>query len=312
MKILHITGVDKFIPGFIEILEENFDKGIHTVITFGELKTNIFDKLKVKNFPTLRNFSTLFFIIKELNKYDKIILHGLFLKPIIVLLCLMPWLHKKCYWIIWGGDLYCHEQSNKNLKFKIIEVFRKYLICRLNGLITYIDGDYEKAKKWYGARGKLYKCIMYKSNIYSGKYLTLNDEEYFTKSSSEKLNILIGNSATPTNNHRLIFEKLSTLNFNESINKIYCPLSYGDADYAMNIKKLGESMFGDSFEALIQFISLKDYNEILDKIDIAIFAHNRQQAMGNTINLLGRGKTIFMRSDTTSYELLTKLNISGS
>ncbi|MBQ0688807.1 TDP-N-acetylfucosamine:lipid II N-acetylfucosaminyltransferase, partial [Providencia rettgeri] len=138
---------------------------------------------------------------------------------------------------------------------------------------------------------------------------TLNDEEYFTKSSSEKLNILIGNSATPTNNHRLIFEKLSTLNFNESINKIYCPLSYGDADYAMNIKKLGESMFGDSFEALIQFISLKDYNEILDKIDIAIFAHNRQQAMGNTINLLGRGKTIFMRSDTTSYELLTKLDL---
>lgn len=43
------------------------------------------------------------------------------------------------------------------------------------------------------------------------------------------------------------------------------------------------------------------YLEFLGKIDIAIFNHKRQQAMGNTITLLGLGKKVFMRSDVTQW-----------
>ena len=68
-------------------------------------------------------------------------------------------------------------------------------------------------------------------------------------------------------------------------------------------------MFGDKFCPLMDFMPLAQYNQILDEVDIAIFAHNRQQAMGNIINLLGRGKTVYLRADTSSYALLTKLNI---
>ena len=41
---------------------------------------------------------------------------------------------------------------------------------------------------------------------------------------------------------------------------------------------------------LFDFMEYKLYFEYLCTIDIAIFAHNRSQDMGNIINLLGLGK----------------------
>ncbi|MEQ5634073.1 TDP-N-acetylfucosamine:lipid II N-acetylfucosaminyltransferase [Providencia manganoxydans] len=310
MKILHIAGIDKFIPSFIHILEKNFDKRIHTVITIGEIKNNAgFNNLNTINFPTTKNISAIVNIIKALNSHEKIILHGLFLKPMIMMLCLMPWLHKKCYWVVWGGDLYYHQLANKNIKYKIIELFRKFLISRVGGFITYIDGDYQKAQEWYGAKGKYYECIMYPSNIYNCGKLTTNNIDNLNISHCNKVNLLVGNSADPTNNHKEIFEKIIKLDFEKLVNRIYCPLSYGNPEYAEDIKLIGQSIFGDKFHPLMNFMPLDEYNKILDEVDIAIFAHNRQQAMGNTINLLGRGKTVFMRSDTSSYQLLTKLGL---
>jgi 4-alpha-L-fucosyltransferase (Fuc4NAc transferase). len=221
----------------------------------------------------------------------------------------MPWLHKKLYWIMWGGDLYCHELAVKNLKFRIVEPFRKLLISRLKGLITYVDGDYEKAQQWYGAKGKLYECIMYKSNIYKGTVLTENDFKHLDNEAVSKVNIQVGNSADPTNNHEQIFNKLSELDIRSKVHKIYCPLSYGNLAYAQRVKNLGIQMFGDKFYPLMDFVPLHEYEAILDDIDIAIFAHERQQAMGNTINLLGRGKTVYMRDDTSSFSLFEKLGI---
>jgi hypothetical protein len=40
----------------------------------------------------------------------------------------------------------------------------------------------------------------------------------------------------------------------------------------------------------------------LGDIDISIFAHKRQQAMGNIITLLGLGKKIYIRTDITSWQ----------
>ncbi|EKO3899249.1 TDP-N-acetylfucosamine:lipid II N-acetylfucosaminyltransferase, partial [Vibrio metschnikovii] len=167
-----------------------------------------------------------------------------------------------------------------------------------------VDGDYEKAQKWYGATGKLYECIMYKSNIYKGTALTENDFKHVSK-----VNIQVGNSADPTNNHEQIFNELSKLDVINKVEKIYCPLSYGNLVYAQHIKELGIKMFGEKFYPLMNFMPLHDYEAILDNIDIAIFAHERQQAMGNTINLLGRGKKVYMRDDTSSYALFNKLGV---
>lgn len=309
-KILHLACLDKFIPGFIEIVRQYFSSEPHTMITFGDIKKHPYIQSdSFFNFSTLKSVRNILQLIVAMNRNDKIILHGLFSSNLIMLLCFMPWLHKKCYWIIWGWDLYYHKLAPKNLKYHTLEVFRKFLISRLGGLITYVEGDYQNALRWYNASGKLHECIMYKSNIYSGAALT---DENLTKIKERDLiqvNIQIGNSADPINHHQQVFEQLIKLDVQKRVSKIYCPLSYGNPIYAAEIKKLGKAMFGDKFYPLMDFMPLEQYNQILDEIDIAIFAHNRQQAMGNTINLLGRGKTVYMRDDTSSYALLTKLGI---
>lgn len=60
-------------------------------------------------------------------------------------------------------------------------------------------------------------------------------------------------------------------------------------------------LFGDKYEALTEHLLYDDYIDFLGKIDIAIFNHKRQQAMGNTISLLGLGKKVYMRSDVTQW-----------
>lgn len=309
-KILHLAHLDKFIPGFIEIIHQHFADEPHTMLTFGDINRYYYDQsTSMYNFPTLKNSRAVLKTIWAMHTNDKIILHGLSSSNLVMLLCFMPWLHSKCAWIIWGGDLYYHKLAKKNLRYHFSEIFRKFFISRLGGFITYVEGDYHNAQKWYKANGKLYECIMYKSNVYSGSELTENDLNQEKVSGSTKINIQVGNSADPTNNHQLVFEQLVKLDVQNYVGKIYCPLSYGNPVYATQIKQLGMAMFGDKFCPLMDFIPLAQYNEILDSVDIAIFAHNRQQAMGNTINLLGRGKTVYMHTDTSSYRLLAKLGI---
>jgi dTDP-N-acetylfucosamine:lipid II N-acetylfucosaminyltransferase len=310
-KILHLANLDKFIPGFIEIVRQYFPDDSQAIVTFGHMdKYPYHQTANTLHFATRRDIKGLFKLMLALHSHDKIILHGLFMHQLTIFLCFMPWLHKKCIWAIWGGDLYYHQSAVKNTRYRIIDFFRKILISRLGGLITYVDGDYQNAQQWYGAKGQRYDCIMYKSNIYSGGELVEAELAEKYADINYKVNVLIGNSADPTNSHQQVFEKLAKLDVENRISKIYCPLSYGNPDYAKDIKLLGEMIFGSQFHPLMDFMPLAQYNKILDEVDIAIFAHNRQQAMGNTINLLGRGKAVYMRADVSSYRLLTKLGIS--
>ncbi|MES1952429.1 4-alpha-L-fucosyltransferase [Salinisphaera sp. S4-8] len=95
----------------------------------------------------------------------------------------------------------------------------------------------------------------------------------------------------------------------ENIN-ILTPLSYGNRLYAENVINVGKRIFGEKFVAITDFMSGNDYSDFLGSIDIAIFNHDRQQAMGNTITLLGMGKTVFMRRDITPWQLFSSLGIT--
>jgi hypothetical protein len=51
------------------------------------------------------------------------------------------------------------------------------------------------------------------------------------------------------------------------------------------------------------------YLDFLGTIDIAIFAHRRQQAMGNIISLLGMGKKVYVRKDITPWTLFSEIGV---
>ena len=175
----------------------------------------------------------------------------------------------------------------------------KQVIRKIKHFITYIKGDFEYVKKWYGAKGKYHKCFMYPSNLYK--------EHNFKKRINDTLNIQVGNSADPTNNH---IEILEILKKDKQKNiKIYAPLNYGDQNYANNVISKGKEIFGNKFVPITKFMPINLYHEFLTDIDIAIFAHKRQQAMGNIITLLGLGKKVYMRDSISSWQFFKDIKV---
>ncbi len=301
MKILHIGGCDKFLPPFIELIKENFDFDQHEFLLHSGMgKAPDYPNVKVYERKIIERLKFYIVALLKMHRADKIILHGLFDIKLVFILFFTPWLLKRCYWVVWGGDLYVYKLGGNNKNWKGREFFRRPVIKNMGHLVTYILGDVELAREWYGAKGKYHECIMYSSNLY--KSYEIQDKQGETK------NILVGNSADPSNNHLETLEKL--LPFKEQDIAIYCPLSYGDQKYAEKVIKQGKEWFGEKFKPLTEFMCFEEYLTLLGAIDIAIFNHRRQQAMGNTITLLGLEKTVYMRSGTTQWQFFKEKEIA--
>lgn len=308
--ILHLINDDKFIPPFIGFLEKNFedfsDRHEFWIATREERyltrkETNIFYEEGMGQFSKWVRF------VKKLYQAEKIILHGLFRPRHIQLLAIQPWLLKKCYWIIWGADLYYRNQDiteSCRLDVKKNEFFRRVVIRNMGHLITYIEGDADLARAWYGARGEYHECMMYPSNLYHAYEDVISDEE--------PIGILVGNSADPSNNHFEILDAIKPYR-NENI-AIYTPLSYAvqSQSYVDSVIEYGMKHFGSNFFPLVDFMPFDEYLRLLGKIQIALFNHRRQQAMGNTISLLGMGKKVFMRKDVTPWDFFQSIGVEIS
>ncbi|MDM1706956.1 TDP-N-acetylfucosamine:lipid II N-acetylfucosaminyltransferase [Thiopseudomonas alkaliphila] len=300
MKTLHIGGCDKFLPPLIELIKEEFDFNQHEFLLHSGMgKAPDYPNVKVYERKIIERLKFYIFALLKMHRADKVILHGLFDIKLVFILFFTPWLLRKCYWVMWGGDLYTHKLSEKNRKWKVKEFFRRTVIKNMGNLVTYIKGDVELARKWYGAKGQYHECIMYTSNLY---------KEYSVPSKQgTAINIQVGNSADPSNNHLEALEKL--LPFKSLDLCIYVPLSYGDKKHAQAVIQQGQQWFGDKFKPLTEFMPFDKYLSLLGTIDIAIFNHKRQQAMGNTITLLGLGKTVYIRNDVSQWQFFKNKNI---
>lgn len=296
-KILHIATCANFIPPFINNIKKHFNFDEHDFLLISSVADDDLvdvENVKLSSFKTLRSKLNYYFAaIVKMHQADKIILHSLFNQRLTQILFFTPWLLKKCYWIMWGGDLYAYQFGVRSWKWYLSEFFRRPVIKNMGYLVTYVEGDVELARKWYRAKGKYCECLMYPSNLY--KEYKIPDKK------SETINIQVGNSADPSNNHIEVLEKL--LPYKKENILIYLPLSYGSSEHAENVIAQGREWFGNKFKAITDSMSLEDYLAFLGTIDIAIFNHERQQAMGNTITLLGLGKTVYLRSGTTQWQL---------
>jgi dTDP-N-acetylfucosamine:lipid II N-acetylfucosaminyltransferase len=304
--ILHVITHDKFIPEFIKFMDDNFDASHHEYFIFGDTTKypiracNSKMTLRERFGMSLEGLKTLLLLTRKLHSAEKIILHGLWNGRVIQTLWSMPWLLRKCYWIIWGGDLYRYKFVDKTKDWHRLEFFRRSVIRKIGNLVTYLDGDVALAREWYSANGRCHYSLMYPSNTFS---LTANDSPRRGLST-----VLVGNSADPTNNHQKIFRLLASEKLKHV--KIYCPLAYGCSENASRVAAEGTRLFGTRFIPLLDMQGLERYYELLSTIDLAVFAHKRQQAMGNTIQLLGQGTTVYLETETSQWKLFNNLKIA--
>jgi dTDP-N-acetylfucosamine:lipid II N-acetylfucosaminyltransferase len=298
--VLHIVEFEKFIPPFIDLVRQQLSPGRHEFffIHGGEKYATVsgqIDVTRLSDFPS--RMRGLIHLSARMHAADKIVLHGLTHSRLIIPLYLQRWLLPKAYWVIWGKDLYTYKNPVRTWSWKLKEFFRRPVIRSMGHLVTYVPGDVELARQWYGATGRLAHCILYPSNQFN--------ELALAPVPHEGVNVLIGNSADRSNHHAEILQAL--LPWRDHGIHITAPLSYGDARHADEVTDLGRQMFGAQFTALRDFMPYADYLRLLSTVDIAVFNHDRQQGMGNIISLLGLGKTVYMRPGTTSWAALTAL-----
>jgi hypothetical protein len=131
--------------------------------------------------------------------------------------------------------------------------------------------------------------------------------EFIFKNESIKIqgnDILLGNSASYTNNHIEAIDILSKLNLgNRQVN---IPLSYGNTSYANSIIQYAKNVLPNNNKPLTDFLHLQEYNVLLSNCGIVIMNHYRQQAVGNVLAALYLGAKVFL-NNTTFYQYLKRI-----
>lgn len=295
--IVHLLIDEKFTSEFMDLVDSEFNNGgehVFLLVTKHDpLRYEI--RSKAKKVLIRNDMHSLFSIIMYLLKANKIILHGLFNPYLTYLLFLLPVAHK-VIWAIWGGDLYNYKNERGLYKYA-----KKTIIKRFCGVTTPVDGDVELARKVYGFKGKYYPSMLYLSNVVK----ELDQEETESK---EKYTVLVGNSADDSNRHDYILEKLKRLNTDNV--RFILPLSYGSQIHADKVENEYKAEFGENALCLRSFMPKDEYIKLLSEVDVVLFAHNRQQGVGNIMQLINIGAKVYLEPYVTTYMWLRKKGIN--
>jgi len=301
LKYVHVIINSAYTSPYINLVKENFDFEEHAFFVvrgWSESKVKIPVGNNIYPITNKKNILNGFKLISKMNQSKKIFFHGLFTPYLLLILIIHPWLLKKSNWIIWGSDLYEYKSIRDTIFKKLEEFFRRIVFSRFAEITTVIKGDYDLAKKWYKVKG-VHKYAMYSVP------LKLNQIDEITGSvvSSKDTNftsILIGNSSDPGNYHYEIFDILTK--YKSDNIKIYALLNYGDKAYAQEVIAYGKTIFGESFIGVTDYMEFKDFVLFMNDIDIIVFNHKRQQALGNLLLAYYLEKKIFLNTNSTLYE----------
>lgn len=295
--IAHIMLDEKFTPGFVRFVSQNYKKDEHIfLITCGSKKrkytANLADDRVVYIYKSVKDMTKM---LHELKKSSIIIVHGMF-NIYVVTLLLISGLIKKTYWYIWGGDLYDYDKESS-----IYHSIKKEVCKNLKGVISPFEGDYLLARTVYGVKGEWIYCLLPSTIVKESKYI-------LTETRNNTINIMIGNSADNENKHFELIDKV--IKYGRGDYHVYIPLSYGDKEYATSVSDYARRMMGDTVTILDQFMPYEEYLSLLSTIDIAVYGHRRQQAFGNIVQLLSLGAKVYIDSNVSTWDMLVKMGMS--
>lgn len=113
--------------------------------------------------------------------------------------------------------------------------------------------------------------------------------------------VLLGNSATETNNHLDILKILDDIKFDTS--RLLIPLNYGNKKYGNMINSYCQEKDMKAV-VLLDFMDFDKYVALLNSCSYCIIGCVRQQAVGNIILMLLRGVKLFLYKDSVIFKYL--------
>ena len=129
-------------------------------------------------------------------------------------------------------------------------------------------------------------------------YGNFSSAPHMTTIPSAGLTVMLGNSATPSNNHLDFLVPLSTCP--TPIDHLILPLSYGDSSYGDSIRSRFEES-GLTMTVLQDLMPIHEYEALMNQVDVLIMGQLRQQGLGNILKALQQGKTVYLHSEGVNY-----------
>ncbi|MEQ9583501.1 MAG: TDP-N-acetylfucosamine:lipid II N-acetylfucosaminyltransferase, partial [Arenibacter sp.] len=168
------------------------------------------------------------------------------------------------------------------------------VICsldKINIVVPVMPGDYHLMNQKYGLKAPMFH-LNYVNPIFDESQITLNIGD----------NILLGNSASYSNNHLESIDLLSEMDLGNR--HVIIPLSYGDKKYGEYINSYAKKKLEDKVICLMEFVPLEDYFKLLESCPIVIMNHLRQQAVGNIVPMLAKGSHVYLQLKSSLYQFL--------
>lgn len=261
----------------------------------------------------------------NLHDFDIIVIHYLREKDIQYLI------HHKIdapiLWFSWGADMYILGKFYNSFVLKKTKKLRKklaYKISLIYGIKTAILSLFPKsydARQHHIDRIKAIQKIDYLINVMPGEAELLTSNYPFHLQSAhinlvvptiedEKIqqvngrNILLGNSASYTNNHVEAIDWLCTFDLTDR--KVIIPLSYGYDELANYVATYAKKKLGDRAVILRDFLPYEEYISLLNSCEIVVLNHLRQQAVGNVVQALLCGSNLYLRDESVVTHFLQK------
>jgi len=126
-----------------------------------------------------------------------------------------------------------------------------------------------------------------------------------------KSNILIGNSATWTNNHLDVFEQVALRN-ERTFERVIVPLAYGNPRVRSLVIDRGKYYFGKKFSPILTELARRDYWELLSTVHTFYFHNIRQQAMGSVNMAIMCGGNLVLNGRGLLYDELISRGVACS
>lgn len=320
---IHLANDEKFINSSLDLFEEKFPKSNIMLINnnSGENKY-IKKKLNVinVNFNDVEASTDKIIEFSEGHISINIFIHFLDYGKALLVEELRKKIDFKYYWIFYGADLYnrlylkgsyeLYDKNNNQNKFiQLIrnklrktyfyitsgkeEVVIKKFIKNLNYFCFWNVYDYSLLRANY-VTNAIYKEFIYDSFGISNLKIPLEVNE---PNSGLKSNLLINHSGSPSGNHLTILRRLNNLAMKNSIHELFVPLNYGQPYIIEEVDVFCRTKFSQHYMPITSFLKKEVYFKILNKVDVAIFGHRRQEAGGNLTYLLASGVKVFLRQD---------------
>jgi dTDP-N-acetylfucosamine:lipid II N-acetylfucosaminyltransferase len=320
-KILHIIPDDKFFDEVYEIFEKDNrlsneallivprkDYVIQRIKSVNKVKI-MWNKDLIKQLLLDGNYNTLFFHSLSSDRWW--------------LFDFIP-VDKIVIWWAFGFELYYGNRGLKPLlDFNLYKDKTKSLIQTNKGILSRLHFVLNRCFLWrfnLKKQMKVLRRINYFVPVLPLEFLLMTEahaefqaKEFYFKNEPIKLShtqkhpqgdIMIGNSATYSNNHLDVLDVIDKSNVIDR--RLAVPLSYGIPKYSSILKLVLKSQYNE-LVILDKMIPIDDYQKILDACSYAIYGVIRQQATWNIYYCLLNGIKVFLYRESVVYRSLSEL-----